>query len=155
MAKTILIATIIAGIAIILLFSSQEAYAPFAKKGAVAFSFSGGVPDISMTGQGAWKKGGQIGAGGSFAIDINTFGPWHAVSLGTTTCGDCSSQTPSGTNVAFTAEFNPRGSAPSFTAEVIIGSGADNTKTPGTENIWVEGFGFGNAMVTFNPAPKN
>ena len=136
-----------------LLFSAQEVYAP---KGAVAFSFSDASSGtiIDMSGHGAWKKGGQIGAGGSFT-DASGTGSWRAISLGTTGCPVCASQSSSGSSVAFTAEFNPRGSAPSFTVEVIIGNGADHVGTLPVENFWTGPplKSFGTATVTFNPAP--
>ncbi|MCH8833015.1 MAG: hypothetical protein IIA81_01835 [Thaumarchaeota archaeon] len=153
MAKTILIASIIAGIAIMLLFSAQQAYAPSpTPKGAVAFSFSDGdTPRIDMSGQGAWKKGGQIGAGGSFAA-TSTSGNWHATKLITVMCCPPGGPTSTGMGiVVFEAAFSD-----GSTHKVVV---AINTKDidgnafNGVQNFWVSGGGFGNADVSMRPAP--
>jgi len=144
-----------------MLVTPQEAYAP--PPNAIVFSFTGsttnGAPDITMIGQGAWKVGGKIGAGGTFTTTTG-LGNWHALFLYTgsnplTTCPPCTTFTTSPSDVVFRAQFNPRGGG-SFQADVVVGTGDIKTGggDPTTENFWakiVDGanFGFGTATSTF------
>jgi len=157
---------------ILLLVSSQTAYGgpPGGPPAVITFSFSGSTAppigpagDISMTGHGAWKVGGQIGAGGTFTTTTGLTGSWHAITLtdvsvatGSGTCPPCTTTSTNPVNVVFTAEFNPRGPASSFIADVIVGTTDIATGIGAVETFWVQPSlggtvgGFGTAVSTFN-----
>ena len=151
MGKKILIATIITGIAIMLLFSSQEAYAP-PQAPRAAFSFHGSTDSgFDVDGGGSWLKDGSgINAGGTFTgtdtgSGSGTMGSWKATGLAF--CGACTPGTSESGTVVFTADF--RGADKStFTLNVAVtATGNDlNGGNAGTPNFWVEEFGFGTAF---------
>jgi len=148
MGKTILITSIIAGIAIMLLFSSQQAYAPPQSPNA-AFSFFGlTITGLDMNGGGNWVKGGPgIHAGGAF-FGLGTQGSWKATGLATVLC--CTPGASTSGTVVFTADFNGA-DGQTFTKRVVVTTnGVDLGGPPGVQNFWVEGEGFGTANARFN-----
>jgi len=149
MGKTILITSIIAGIAIMLLFSSQQAYAPPQSPNA-AFSFFGlTITGFDMNGGGNWVKGGPgIHAGGAF-FGSGTQGSWKATSL--TTAFACCSPGMSGPGVVvFTAVFTGADGSSVIKKVVVAASGTDLGGPAGVQNFWVQGEGFGTANARFN-----
>jgi len=152
MGKTILIASIIVGMVILLLVSSQLAYAP-PQSPRAAFSFQGsttdGAPDITMNGGGNWLKGRSgIRAGGDFA-GLDTVGSWRATVLNPTV-GCCSPGTSGSGVVVFSARFNGA-DGQFFTRNVVVAENDVDLGGPsGVQNFWVQGFGFGTANARFN-----
>jgi len=147
MRKTILIASIIAGIAIMLVLSTQTVYAP-PQSPRAAFSFHGTttVTGFEVDGGGSWVKGGtKISAGGTF-LSSTTMGSWKATSLDM--CGACApSMTAPGT-VIFSAEFHGADQT-LFTKKVAVSATSndlDGVAASGI-NFWVSGEvdGFGTA----------
>ena len=165
MGKTILIASIIAGIGIILLLSTQAAYAP--PSDSVFFNFHGSAGTITMSGGGQWVKGAPmlIDATGGFTDTTGAQGNWHSIFFYTsgmplTSCGSCDAGAVATipTNVAFRAEFNAQRPAISFQADVVVNDGSFDIKTGSTvtvtDNFWVQGFGFGTANSHFKDRPN-
>ena len=150
MAKKILIASIIAGIAIMLLLSSQQAYAP-PQAPRAAFSFHGtAASGFEVDGGGSWATtgSGKIAAGGTF-LGLGTMGSWKAIGLDPTV-GCCTpSMSASGSAVVFTAAFNGADKVPIPNKKVVvaaIGTDLDGMPGNGNQNFWVEGVGFGPAF---------
>jgi len=164
MIKWVLGITIAVVFAVSMMIFLPPAYAPHAS--AVPFSFVASttdvLPNIIMTGHGAWKVGGKIGAGGTFTTSTGLTGNWHALSLYTTSnpltsCPPCTTTTTSSNAVVFKAKFIPTGpSSSKFQADVVIGTNDIRTgNDPTFENFWVRdpsgtNFGFGaTASLTF------
>jgi len=150
MGKTILIASIIAGIAIMLLLSTQTVYAP-PQSPRAAFSFHGSTDNgFDVDGGGSWVKGGPgINAGGTFTgtdtgSGSGTMGSWKATALNPTVL--CCAPNVSGPGiVVFTADF--RGAdGQTFSKKVVLAETLDFDGATGTQNFWVEDFGFGTAF---------
>jgi len=120
MGKTILIASIIAGIAIMLLFSSQQAYAP-SQAPRAAFSFHGDAPGLDMDGGGSWATtgSGKIAGGGTF-LSTTTVGSWKAIDLNPTVTCCTPSMSVGGSAVVFTASFNGADKDP-ITDKKVVG----------------------------------
>jgi len=151
MGKTILITSIIAGIAIMLLFSSQQAYAPPQSPNA-AFSFFGLTNSgFDMNGGGNWVKGGPgIHAGGAF-FGSGTQGSWKATGLAM--CGVCTPSMSGPGVVIFFADFNGADGQTFTNKKVAVAAtntDLDGIAVNGIQNFWVEGEGFGTANARFN-----
>ena len=146
-----------------MLVTPEQVYAPPTKPDAITFNFVGTVTgQITMTGHGAWKVNGQIGAGGTFTdLTSGTQGTWRAISLTSPACvAGCvgAAQSTSPTNVVFAAQFKPNGGTP-FLADVIVNSGildisAGGAGGGGVHDFWVQptvigGFGT-TSIANFN-----
>ena len=116
MGKTILIASIIAGIAVMLAASSQLVYAPPGTPAErVTFSFNqASAGSLTMQGGGMWTvvDASSVNAAGGFKDP--TVGNWQATTLKSVaaTCGGCdliSASSPS--SAAFSAQFRDAGGA--------------------------------------------
>lgn len=147
MAKTILIASIIAGLAIMLLLSSQQVYAPPGGPAErVTFSFNQASigSSFTMQGGGMWIVGdvSSVNAAGG-----STKGNWQATTL--TMVGCCSPVTgSSSTSTVFFAAFGD-----GDTLKVAVAANdvdMDGDTGNGVQNFWVDTVGFGTANARFH-----
>ena len=130
----------------------------------VFFNFHGSAGTITMSGGGQWVKGAPmlIDATGGFRDTTGAQGNWHSIFFYTsgmplTSCGSCDAGAVATipTNVAFRAEFNAQRPAISFEADVVVNDGSlDISSGGGSDNFWVEGFGFGTANSHFKDRPN-